>query len=368
MFFFLLQLLFKNASRKCQGITYLHIPHSSLVTHPCFSSSTSKAKSFQRFPRRAPYIFPSEKGIAHAQFNNRSTPHAVLRLITKLKPAMEAAAEGSWGPQTMSPKNTNRGVAWLKREVNALLDIWTDQEIQDQLAGRLHNMCIYEKISRRLKELGFDRTGEQCREKIKKLRRDYRTVVRSNYSPAFARRLLGFYGKVHKIFGKTYTFPDGKNNTLNKDFGEENDLFPSDADKKRSAGSKNKISKIPDDYISKSSETITTDGEKLNENSCYKLTADNEKFIQNIYQNCTLLQQNLRNSQFLLNNKFLELEENRVNDRLQRERKRFSFLEHQRKKAKSQELELYETLLQVFADRNGFQIKFNDIKNKKIFV
>ncbi|GFX29718.1 uncharacterized protein TNCV_2750521 [Trichonephila clavipes] len=101
----------------------------------------------------------------------------------------------------MSSK-TNKGVAWLYNEVCALLDIWADQEIQQQLAGRLHNMCIYEKISKRLADLGIHRTGEQCREKIKKLRRDYKTVVDNNYSPAFARKMLVCYDKVHEIFGK----------------------------------------------------------------------------------------------------------------------------------------------------------------------
>ncbi|GIY63078.1 uncharacterized protein CEXT_732391 [Caerostris extrusa] len=102
----------------------------------------------------------------------------------------------------MSSKTTNKGVVWLHNEVCALLDVWADRQIQQQLAGRLHNMCVYEKISKRLADLGINRTGEQCREKIKKLKRDYKTVVDNNYSPAFARKLLGSYDKVNEIFGK----------------------------------------------------------------------------------------------------------------------------------------------------------------------
>lgn len=270
----------------------------------------------------------------------------------------------------MSPKTTNRGIAWLQSEVSALLDIWADSEIQEQLAGRLHNMCIYEKISRKLKDLGFNRTGEQCREKIKKLRRDYKTVIHNNYSPTYARRLLGFYDKVHKVFGKPSDLeqlPDIEN-ALNKssDNGSENNstILQSDVEMELSTESfTNSILNTADSFIS----DIVTDeldsdihSIKLIKSSKEKLVQEKESMLENIFQNCTLLTETLTRAQNSLNNKLTEFRKKQIDEELERESRGLQFLECQRQKTKSQELKMYNTLLQLLANRKGFEIEFKD--------
>lgn len=269
----------------------------------------------------------------------------------------------------MAPKTTNRGVAWLQSEVKALLDIWADQEIQEQLAGRLHNMCIYEKISRRLKDLGFNRTGEQCREKIKKLRRDYKTVVHNNYSPAYARRLLGFYDKVHKIFGKpldgdqlrdTETSSSSKcSENKHADFS---NLPQSDTEMELSAESFTTIINTDIDF-SGMNETASIDSDrnsmKAAGNYNDDLATENENMFENIYQNYTLFTKTLKHRQDTLNDKFTELAKTENTDKLQTIKDGLSFLECERQKTKSHELKMFKTLLQLLANKKGFETEFN---------
>ena len=73
-----------------------------------------------------------------------------------------------------------RGNLWSEEEVHALIAIWGEEEIQTQLDGATRNKKVFDKIARQLIELGFPRTGHQCREKIKKLKSDYRKAKDSS--------------------------------------------------------------------------------------------------------------------------------------------------------------------------------------------
>ena len=62
-------------------------------------------------------------------------------------------------------------VNWTREEVFKLISIWSEETIQEQLEGCRRNSLVYKKISDNLCAAGFSRTLEQCREKIKKLKR-----------------------------------------------------------------------------------------------------------------------------------------------------------------------------------------------------
>ena len=49
-----------------------------------------------------------------------------------------------------------------------LVEIWAE-EIQALLEGCMCNNAVYKKIVHRILEAGYERTGMQCREKLKKL-------------------------------------------------------------------------------------------------------------------------------------------------------------------------------------------------------
>ena len=48
--------------------------------------------------------------------------------------------------------------------------------IQAQLEGCKRNKEVYERVARRIQEAGYDKSAEQCRQKAKKLKLEYRKI------------------------------------------------------------------------------------------------------------------------------------------------------------------------------------------------
>lgn len=67
-------------------------------------------------------------------------------------------------------------VAWSRDEVLKLIEIWGDDAIQAQLEGCKRNQDVYDKFAADLRDAGFERTGKQCQDEIKKLKGEYRKV------------------------------------------------------------------------------------------------------------------------------------------------------------------------------------------------
>ena len=68
----------------------------------------------------------------------------------------------------------SRGSSWSDAEVTALISVWGDADIQEQLDGATRNRSIFEKISKKLHEGGIERDWQQCKAKIKNLKQDYK--------------------------------------------------------------------------------------------------------------------------------------------------------------------------------------------------
>ena len=85
-------------------------------------------------------------------------------------------ASSSQGVQSVLKK----GAIWQDEEVDALITLWGEEDIQAKLKGTTRNIELFETISNKLKDLGFEgRTAVQCREKVFK-----------NSRPITARRRL----------------------------------------------------------------------------------------------------------------------------------------------------------------------------------
>lgn len=69
--------------------------------------------------------------------------------------------------------NTTRGFLWSDVETKTLLKIWGEQDIQTALDGSFRNSFIYRDVAQRLAAKGFDRTPEQCRVRVKSLKRQF---------------------------------------------------------------------------------------------------------------------------------------------------------------------------------------------------
>ena len=67
-------------------------------------------------------------------------------------------------------------VNWTREETFKLISVWSEDAIQQQPEGCRRNSQVYQKIADELCEAGFSRTLEQCRDKIKKLRAEYKRI------------------------------------------------------------------------------------------------------------------------------------------------------------------------------------------------
>ena len=92
-------------------------------------------------------------------------------------------------------------MAWTEKETLSLIEEWGDEKIQEQLEGCTRNKAIYEKVARALDASGHSRTAVQCREKIKKLKRDYRKMKDHNGKTGRGRKKWHFYDKMDEILG-----------------------------------------------------------------------------------------------------------------------------------------------------------------------
>ncbi|XP_008281157.1 uncharacterized protein LOC103358113 [Stegastes partitus] len=90
--------------------------------------------------------------------------------------------------------------SWSDEETLALIDIWGEEDVQKALRGFVHNGHVYADISERMSDLGFSKTSEQCRWKVKSLR--------INFRQSYDRKKCGrkvdykFYNQLEQILGQ----------------------------------------------------------------------------------------------------------------------------------------------------------------------
>ena len=65
-------------------------------------------------------------------------------------------------------------VNWDHDETKELIKIWADDVIQVNLASSAHKTPIYDTIAAELRRKNFNRTGLQCKQRIAKLKYDYK--------------------------------------------------------------------------------------------------------------------------------------------------------------------------------------------------
>ncbi|XP_029108008.1 1-aminocyclopropane-1-carboxylate synthase-like protein 1 isoform X2 [Scleropages formosus] len=77
-------------------------------------------------------------------------------------------------------KRYERGSNWSDPEVLELLQLWADESVQLELESCLRNQHVFNRIAEVLRAKGILRTGDQCREKIKKMKLEYRRMKESH--------------------------------------------------------------------------------------------------------------------------------------------------------------------------------------------
>lgn len=95
----------------------------------------------------------------------------------------------------------NCGTIWCDEEIRALIRIWGDGKIQDELDGAKRNKTIFVDISKRMQELGYNHNWQQCRAKTKNLKGEYRAVKDHNNGIGRGRNTTKFFSELDEILG-----------------------------------------------------------------------------------------------------------------------------------------------------------------------
>ena len=66
------------------------------------------------------------------------------------------------------------GATWTKQDTLKLIEVWGQETIQEQLQSCKRNHSIFVAVAREMRVAGYDRTYQQCRDKIKKLKGECR--------------------------------------------------------------------------------------------------------------------------------------------------------------------------------------------------
>ena len=101
----------------------------------------------------------------------------------------------------MSALATDRGATWSCDEVKTLIGIWADEKVQHQLDNCTKKVPVFQNIAKRLEEAGFTRTVMQIREKLKKLKQQYKKVKDNNNCSGRERKTFEFFYQMDEIMG-----------------------------------------------------------------------------------------------------------------------------------------------------------------------
>lgn len=113
------------------------------------------------------------------------TEHPVDTSSSSVQPE-DADAPSSSTPVTpntvqTSVKDHTTLCRWSKREVQALLTLWANPAIQKELLLNMRNENVYTRLSEKLASLGYNKAPKKCREKIKKLKQEYKRIMNANH-------------------------------------------------------------------------------------------------------------------------------------------------------------------------------------------
>ncbi|XP_053073309.1 bifunctional phosphoribosylaminoimidazole carboxylase/phosphoribosylaminoimidazole succinocarboxamide synthetase isoform X3 [Acinonyx jubatus] len=145
-----------------------------------------------------------------------------LLLVSHIKPMELGNSTSIMEPPinpTFIPTVANEGGKhWTVPEIRALIGIWSDIRIQQQLEGTVRNKRIFEQIAAKLQKFGIERDWKQCRTKYKNLKHEYK-IVRMAQDQGITKSMK-FFTELDAILGHNKTeksqeqeFQDGEQAT-----------------------------------------------------------------------------------------------------------------------------------------------------------
>ena len=149
---------------------------------------------------------------------------------------------------------------WTESETLKLIELWNEDNVQSQLEGCKRNKAVFESISRRMNDASFERTANQCREKIKKLRAEYKKVKDNNNQTGNNRKTCKFYERLDNVLGsKPATRPPIVIDTFESSSTNNSDSQKSDNDLENSIESASINEELSDLSTEKSPSDLSSD-------------------------------------------------------------------------------------------------------------
>ena len=96
---------------------------------------------------------------------------------------------------------TAAGSTWNKEEILKLIEIWGQEHIQRQLQECKRNQSVYEGVAKEMREAGYERTYQQCRDKIKKLKGEYKKEKDRHNKTGEERTTWDYFDAMDSILG-----------------------------------------------------------------------------------------------------------------------------------------------------------------------
>ncbi|KAL3057837.1 hypothetical protein OYC64_008148 [Pagothenia borchgrevinki] len=90
---------------------------------------------------------------------------------------------------------------WTDDDVSALLDIYADDAIQALQLKAVSNARMYERISQELAAIGIIHGAKSCRDKIKKLKQDFKKIKDHNNKSGNGRKTSKWYDRLNVLLG-----------------------------------------------------------------------------------------------------------------------------------------------------------------------
>ncbi|XP_024071414.2 trihelix transcription factor GTL1-like [Terrapene carolina triunguis] len=92
-----------------------------------------------------------------------------------------------------------RAASWSLEHSQMLVTLWCEASKTVDFSKSTRNDHLYQQISRKLAALQVFRTSDQCRERIKRLKRDYRKTREKNRSSGHSPRTCPFYEDFDRV-------------------------------------------------------------------------------------------------------------------------------------------------------------------------
>ncbi|XP_031760774.1 myb/SANT-like DNA-binding domain-containing protein 2 isoform X2 [Xenopus tropicalis] len=176
---------------------------------PCNSELPSEASSCLKIPKNE-LISPPSPGLSdgNRSLSNPSTPSRSSPLNAGTPGAAPTGLSGA--SPSVSFNTACRGMSWTPAETNALIAVWGNERLVEaryqQLEGagtifgtKAPGPAMYDRVSRALAELGYERTPSQCRERMKTLRRCYSRVKERGVGK---RKSSYTFEQLERVFGQ----------------------------------------------------------------------------------------------------------------------------------------------------------------------